>query len=56
MAKERLLEAVTRLKDPGAAFVAGRLTERQTHRRQAAREALPKTWAKLEQSGLQLLR
>ncbi|MBA3366901.1 MAG: CYTH and CHAD domain-containing protein [Actinobacteria bacterium] len=56
VAKERLLEAVTRLKDPGAAFVAGRLTERQTHRRQAAREALPKTWAKLEQSGLQLLR
>ncbi len=56
IAEERLLEAATRLRDPGAAFIAGRLAEWQTHRRRTAREALPKTWASLEKSGLQLLR
>jgi CHAD domain-containing protein len=51
VAEERLRELAHELESGDAVLAAGRIVERQHERRRAAREALPKVWAKLERSG-----
>jgi CHAD domain-containing protein len=51
VAEERLTALVPRAKSPEAIFAAGRLLERQQHRRLAAKRSLPKAWRKLERQG-----
>jgi CHAD domain-containing protein len=50
-AEERLSALVPKTKSPEAVFAAGRLVERQHHRRAKARKSLPKAWKKLERRG-----
>jgi CHAD domain-containing protein len=52
VAEEQLASVVPRLKAPESVFAAGRLLERQSLRRRAARKSLPKAWRKLERQGL----
>jgi CHAD domain-containing protein len=51
VAEEQLAAVVPRLKTPEAVFAAGRLLERRSLRRRAARRSLPKAWRKLERQG-----
>jgi CHAD domain-containing protein len=51
VAEERLRVLAPKLDSGDAVLAAGRVIERQRERRRAAREALPKVWAKLESSG-----
>jgi CHAD domain-containing protein len=51
VAEERLRVLAPKLDSGDAVLAAGRVIERQRERRRAAREALPKVWAKLERSG-----
>lgn len=51
VAEEQLSSVVPRLKTPEAVFAAGRLLERKSLRRRAARRSLPKAWRKLERQG-----
>ena len=53
VAEERLREIAARLDGP-AAFVAGRLAERQRSRRATVREQLPSAWKRLRKSGRRL--
>ena len=50
-AEERLSALVPKTKSPETVFAAGRLVERQHHRRAKARKSLPKAWKKLERRG-----
>lgn len=51
VAERRIRQLVASARARWAAFAAGRLVERQRARREAARAALPDTWAKLEKRG-----
>jgi len=48
VAEDRIRQLAGRARNLGAAVAAGRLIERQRARRQAARTAWPRAWAKLE--------
>ena len=48
---EQKLRALAGTGDPGVAFVAGRLAERQRARRRAARRAVGPAWKRLERAG-----
>lgn len=52
VAEERLRALTDGVAEPEAAFAAGRLVERARNRRNAAREAFPRAWSKVEKSGL----
>jgi CHAD domain-containing protein len=51
VAETQLTGMVPRLKSPDSVFAAGRLLERQTVRRRAARKAFPRAWRKLDRQG-----
>jgi CHAD domain-containing protein len=51
VAEERLRAATVFDASTAAAFVAGRLSERQTHRRRHVAERLPDAWKRLRRSG-----
>jgi CHAD domain-containing protein len=51
VAEEQLTAVVSRLKAPESVFAAGRMVERTSLRRRAARRSLPKAWRKLERQG-----
>jgi CHAD domain-containing protein len=51
VAEEQLSALVPRLKAPESVFAAGRIIERASLRRRAARRSLPKAWRKLERQG-----
>jgi CHAD domain-containing protein len=51
VAEDRLRALVADLVSTDAVLAAGRVVERQRQRREQARDALPKAWAKLERSG-----
>jgi CHAD domain-containing protein len=51
VAEERLRRLAGASASPSAAFVAGRLAERQRARRAAARDAFPDAWRRLRRSG-----
>ncbi|HLB04848.1 MAG TPA: CYTH and CHAD domain-containing protein [Gaiellaceae bacterium] len=52
VAEQRLRELLRHTRGTHTGFAAGRLVERERARRRAARAAFPKTWARLERSGL----
>jgi CHAD domain-containing protein len=51
VAEARLREVALESRDAGAAFIAGRLAERQSQRRERVRSILPSAWKRLRASG-----
>ncbi len=51
VAEAWIRQLTERIEGPRAALAAGRIIERERHRRQAARAAFPARWAKLERKG-----
>ena len=54
VAEARLREVALGSSDAGAAFIAGRLAERQSQRRERVRSTLPSAWKRLRASGARL--
>ncbi len=51
VAEEMILDAVSRMNGDDTAFIAGRIVERQTERRERALAAIPGAWKKLAKQG-----